>query len=125
MAEDEQKVSEEEVMEVEAEADQYGAAVVAEGEEEIDPNEGKKEWEKVVSIEDLGTAAMDDVGTPLLQAAREHNIERVKRLVLQGDEINAQHQGGDLVCNRVLPRCFPVGRQWLTSLEQQLRRHFL
>lgn len=61
-----------------------------------DPNEGLREWEKVVPLEMLQGGGMDDVGTPFLEAAREHNFDRMKNLFNKGANINDQHEGGDL-----------------------------
>lgn len=58
----------------------------------------QREWEKIVPIEDLSSGVLqEDAGTPLLQAARDHDIDRVKMLVTLGEDINAEHKTGDLV----------------------------
>lgn len=75
--------------------DETAPATGGEGQEN---EEDLPEWKKVIPIEQLGKAEFDDPGTPLLQAARNHDLDEVKRLVKEGADINAQHQYGDLVC---------------------------
>lgn len=86
-------------MSSESEHEATGAEVAS----PADPVEEKKpqrEWEKVVPIEDLSSGVLqEDPGTPLLQAARDHDIDRLKMLVTLGDDVNAQHKTGDLVCS--------------------------
>lgn len=80
--------------------EEQGDGAEEQGKEADTPEEKPelREWEKLTPMESFSDGSLDDVGTPLLEAAREHNFDRVKQLVAKGEDLNAQHKGGDLVC---------------------------
>jgi hypothetical protein len=66
--------------------------------EPVVKDEEQPEWKRVIPMEELGKQDIDDQPTALLIAAKNHEIERVKLLIEKGEDVNAQHTAGDLVC---------------------------